>query len=93
MNVHRYHAGIGFRVNQDGLKPALKKVPTPFMLKVQIDRKSGINEMHDTREVSQRSFEGEVIVIRHKAIDLENGGEPFLRFPQELKEIEPVVIG
>jgi hypothetical protein len=47
--------------------------------------------MHDAGEVSQWSFEGEVIMVRHQAINVDNGGPPLLGIPERLKEIETVM--
>jgi hypothetical protein len=70
MNVGANLSSVFLCLNQDRFETALKKVTATPMLFVEIDRIRRIDRMYDSRQMPPWGFDEQMIVISHKAIDM-----------------------
>jgi hypothetical protein len=93
MDVSRKLLGINFGLDQDGFVSSLEEMAAPFMLCVEIDGIHCIQEVHHARQVAQRRFDDQVIMIGHQAINMHDHPEFLMSLPETLEKEMPVVVG
>jgi hypothetical protein len=85
--------GIAFGIDQDRFIPSLEEMPASFVFFVEMDCIGRIQEVHHARQIAQRRFQDQVIMIWHQAIDMYNDPEFFMSFAKAFIKEKHVIVG
>lgn len=93
MDVLGEYFSIAFRFDKDGPVPSLKKMATTLMFLVEIDGVCRIQKVHHARKIAQRRLENQMVMVGHKAIDMDDHAELFVGLPQAFEKEVKIIIG
>jgi hypothetical protein len=76
MDISQQGEEIALVLNEEGLVPALEKVPDALMAKVELLRVEGLQRQHDAGESHGPARQSEVDVIVHQAVTQDSELKP-----------------